>query len=112
MTPVTGSTLHAFFAVRHKRESGSLSQGPSSHILSILVLSSSLHLPSAAAFSKSASPPGQVNLLSVWHLAVSSMTRGCRENLTPRQTVPLRVHLGHPRSSHFRLCRHRFGIGM
>merc|ERR1719182_41389 len=76
LTPVSGSTKHSLFALRHTLEVGSLSQGPSSHILSILVLSSSLHSPAAAFFSKSASVPGQLNELSVWHMAVSSKARG------------------------------------
>merc|ERR1712032_1627019 len=83
LTPVSGSTLHNFFAVMHKAEVGSLSQGPSSHILSILVLSSSVHLPAATSFSKSPSAPGHENLLSVWHMAVSSVTRG---SPSPRST--------------------------
>merc|ERR1719487_2229721 len=51
LTPVSGSTLHVFFAVMHKVEVGSLSQGPSSHILSIFVLSSSVHLPASTSAS-------------------------------------------------------------
>merc|ERR1712151_1148271 len=76
LTPVSGSTLHVFFAVMHKVEVGSLSQGPSSHILSIFVLSSSVHLPASTSASNVASVPGHENLLSVWHMAVSSKTRG------------------------------------
>merc|ERR1719399_2019880 len=65
LTPESGSTSQLALALWHKVESGSLSHGPSSHILSIFTLSISTQVPACTSARKLASPPGHENELSV-----------------------------------------------